>query len=58
MRYRGLLASPIRALSRPECGAEACDKRHILWRYQSGMFQIKVRLARAKLRLELVVFTV
>ena len=55
MRYRGLLASPIRALSRPGLsGSEAFDKRRILWRYQSGMFQIK-GLDRAKL--EPVVFT-
>ena len=54
MRYRDLLASPIRALWRPGWEAEAFEKRRILWRYQSGMFQIK-GLDRAKL--EPVVFT-
>jgi hypothetical protein len=49
MRYRDLLASPIRALWRPGWEAEAFEKRRILWRYQSGMFQIK-GLARAKMR--------
>jgi hypothetical protein len=50
MQYRGLIASPLRALSRHGWEAEAFGPRRILWRYQSGMFQIN-GLARAKLEL-------
>ena len=47
MRYRGWLANPI--YRNPDvCGGGEPNKRCVLWRYHSGMFQTK-GLARVKL---------